>query len=217
MLLILLALACAAAGLVGRPWLNRFILRRYAPSATPSQRFWLSLPVVAGGSALAALLWLIEGPVELRIGLILSGLFAWSLVCTDLAIHKLPNPLVAAHAAIIAGTFTFLLLVEQADQQLILRALLGGVAGFGLFFALALLGRRSMGFGDVKLAGGLGILTGAFGATTFIQWVILSFLFGGLVAVLLLATRRMRPKDSIAFGPWLILGAYLAVAVTGLA
>ena len=40
------------------------------------------------------------------------------------------------------------------------QTLLGGLAGFGLFLLLAILGRGALGAGDVKLAGVIGLMTG---------------------------------------------------------
>ncbi len=42
----------------------------------------------------------------------------------------------------------------------LLSAVVGGAAGFGLFFLIAIIGRGKMGAGDVKLAGVIGLMIG---------------------------------------------------------
>lgn len=65
---------------------------------------------------------------------------------------------------------------------------------------------RGMGFGDVKLAFGIGILLGAFrgGLALYI-----AFLIGALVGVGLMILQRSKMKSKIAFGPFLIVGIVL--------
>lgn len=213
MVVALLALASAASGFAGHSWVQHLVSHRERLPLTKKQSRWTSAGVITVGSAGAGLLWLIDAPVALRIGLILSGIIAWYLVCIDMALHKLPDPLVAAHGGAVGAGLLTAYVFDQLEGQILLHAIVGGGAGFLIFLALALIGRRSLGFGDVKLAGMLGMMTGVFGPVAFGQWLVLSFLLGGAFAVLMVATRRMSAKDSIAFGPWLIIGSYIAVAL----
>jgi len=77
-----------------------------------------------------------------------------------------------------------------------------GASWFLLFLALATRG-KGMGLGDVKLALPLGTLLGWPGA---LVWLFLSFLIGGVFAILLLVTGKASFGKKIAFGPFLILG-----------
>ena len=93
------------------------------------------------------------------------------------------------------------------------RALAGGAGYFALLLLVALAARGGFGMGDVKLAFVLGLFTafgswGALGVAVFA-----AFAFGGLAAVVVLILGRAGRKDAIPFGPWLVLGAWVAIAV----
>ena len=69
-------------------------------------------------------------------------------------------------------------------------------------------GAGAFGMGDVKLLVGVGLLAGGSRA---LGSVIFALVFGGIVIVALLATRRIGRKTYIPFGPFFILGALWAV------
>lgn len=89
-----------------------------------------------------------------------------------------------------------------------LNALLGGAVGFGLFLLLAIVGRGSMGAGDVKLAGVIGLMIGYPGVLTAL---ILGVIFGGVAALILLLSKRASRKSKMAYAPYLSLGALVSL------
>ncbi len=94
-----------------------------------------------------------------------------------------------------------------------LRAAIGGAALYAFYFLLLLVYPRGMGFGDVKLAGLLGMYLGWLGWGQLAVGAFLGFLLGGLVGGGLMAARRATRKSAIPFGPFMIAGAYVAVLV----
>lgn len=88
--------------------------------------------------------------------------------------------------------------------EALLNSLAAGGAGFGFFLLIVLLLPAGMGWGDVKLAPVIGLIVG-FPGIIFTLWV--AIVSGGLVAAVLLATRRKTRKDAIPFAPYLALGA----------
>jgi leader peptidase (prepilin peptidase)/N-methyltransferase len=117
--------------------------------------------------------------------------------------------------------------------------IIGGVAGFGIMLGLYLLGylvangiaklkkqvvdEEALGFGDVMLAGVLGLLLGWPG---IVLGLILAILIGGLVSLLfvfvLLLRGKYRSFIAIPYGPFLVAGSIgllffrdLIVAYTG--
>jgi leader peptidase (prepilin peptidase)/N-methyltransferase len=68
---------------------------------------------------------------------------------------------------------------------------------------------RLMGFGDVKLALGIGWLTGLMlGASVFV----LAFMIGGIAGLFLLGlTKRYGMKSEVPFGPFLIMGVFIVM------
>ena len=93
----------------------------------------------------------------------------------------------------------------------LLRAGIGMAALYCFYFVLASIYPAGMGFGDVKLAGVLGIYLGWLGWGELVVGAFLGFLFGGVVGLLLMAVRRAGRKSSIPFGPYMLAGAFVSI------
>ena len=65
----------------------------------------------------------------------------------------------------------------------------------------------------MKLLGLLGLLLGWFGWGVLLAGVFLGLLTGALVSLALLATRRAGWRTALPFGPPLLVGAVLALAL----
>lgn len=95
------------------------------------------------------------------------------------------------------------------DPSILLWAVIGGVGGFALFWLVSSFSGGQFGFGDVRLAAVLGVITGA----TSLPLMFWAFLLGSLVGVVwgLIATRaRGVPYP---YGPSMLLGLPLALIV----
>jgi len=92
-----------------------------------------------------------------------------------------------------------------------LRALLGLVAMFAFYFVLRLAYPQGMGFGDVKLAGVLGLYTGFLGWGAWAVALFGGFVFGGVVSIALVLAGRAGRKSKVPYGPFMVLGALLAI------
>jgi leader peptidase (prepilin peptidase)/N-methyltransferase len=90
-----------------------------------------------------------------------------------------------------------------AGPQVWLSRVLGGAVGAGVIALIIRLSSEGMGWGDAKLAGFIGLITGwpGVGFALF-----LAFVVGGLVAGVLLATGRKRRGQTVALGPFLAAG-----------
>ncbi|MER7973949.1 A24 family peptidase, partial [Streptomyces sp. NPDC096080] len=173
----------------------------YGPSAVP-------LALVT--ALLCALLALATGTrPELGVWAALTPLGVL-LTVVDLRVQRLPDPLtlpLAAAALALLGAAA--LLPEHAGDWF--TALYGALAlGLG-FFVLFLVNPGGMGFGDVKLALGLGAVLGWYGWPTLMLGTFAAFLLGALYGGALVVTRRAGRKTAIAFGPFLLAGAYLGL------
>jgi prepilin signal peptidase PulO-like enzyme (type II secretory pathway) len=127
-----------------------------------------------------------------------SLLLAISLV--DLAVRRVPDVLVLA--LLLWAAVQVLWLGQPAP----LAAVVGLAVGGGLFLLAAWLGRGGMGGGDVKLAAALGAILGF---PLVIPGLLCGVLTGGLAALALLLTRRAGRKDTMAYAPYLAVGALI--------
>lgn len=135
-----------------------------------------------------------------------------ALALIDLDTHTLPNKLVLPSYPVLAGLLVIASAIE-AEWLRMVTAGLGTVILFGFYFLLAMISPRGMGFGDVKLAGVIGMLLGWLGWGPLAVGGFAAFLLGGVFSILLIATRRVSRKGGIPFGPWMIAGAYVGISV----
>jgi leader peptidase (prepilin peptidase)/N-methyltransferase len=149
------------------------------------------------GLVLAAACWLAACAVPL----------AW----IDAAVQRLPDALTAPAYA---GTAVFLLLAAAVSGHWgsLLRAVLGGLALAAAYLAVTVISRSGLGLGDVKLAASLGTLLAWPGWGTLLAGAFAGFLLGAVYGVGLLVSRRATRAQRIPFGPFMIAGAFLAIA-----
>jgi leader peptidase (prepilin peptidase) / N-methyltransferase len=145
-------------------------------------------------------------------GLVLAAACWLALCCVplgfiDAAVHRLPDLLTAPAYG---GTVVLLLLAAVAgeDWHALIRALFGGAALAGLCLILTVLSPSGMGLGDVKLAAGLGTLLAWYGWRALLGGTLAGFALAACYGVVLLVTHRATRKQHIAFGPFLIVGAF---------
>lgn len=99
-------------------------------------------------------------------------------------------------------------LVLAASHALFPPYLLSALGAFLFFLFLFLVTRgKGMGFGDVKLVFMLGLFLG-FPAIIISLYV--AFLTGAVVSIILVVRNKLTVKHTIAFGPYLCLGALIA-------
>ena len=92
-----------------------------------------------------------------------------------------------------------------------LRVVAGAAVLWVFYFVLRLVYPPGMVFGDVKLAGVLGMYLGYLSWGHLFAGTFLAFLLGGLWSLALLAARRGTLKSSIPFGPFMLAGAAAAM------
>lgn len=137
------------------------------------------------------------------------------LVLIDLRTHRLPNRVVLP--GYLAGSILFAVAaLLSADVGRLVRAAAAMAVLFVCYFVVRLVSPASLGGGDVKLAGLLGLYLGWVGWDAVLIATIATFLIGGFHALLLLSLRRADRRTRIPFGPALIGGAWAALLVTGL-
>ncbi|MBW3666606.1 MAG: prepilin peptidase, partial [Actinobacteria bacterium] len=97
------------------------------------------------------------------------------------------------------------------------RALLGAAAYFAGALLLWLVVRgQGFGAGDVKLAPQLGLFTSYLSWGTLGWAVFATAILGGVFALALVLVGRAGMKTELPYGPPMILGAWIAIAWSGL-
>lgn len=129
----------------------------------------------------------------------------------DIRTHTLPNRYVLP-AYPIAGVLLLLAALAAGTPHHALNAVGGAVAMAALYWLLWFAYPAGMGFGDVKLAGVLGLFLGFLGWQQVLLGAAAGFVAGGLWGLALMASRRGTAKSSIPFGPSMLAGA-LAVMI----
>ena len=99
------------------------------------------------------------------------------------------------------------LLSSAVNVPEITEAISGAIIGGGFFYALRCATRDGIGGGDVKLAVVLGIWLGVIKLAVALM---ASFILGGVAAAFLLISRKKSRRDTLAFGPFLAIGGYIA-------
>lgn len=176
------------------------------------------LLVEAGTGLLYMLLfWRFGLSIYLIVSIVfLSPFVALSVI--DLEKGILPN--VVLYPFIVLGFFVFTLNTPGFEPTVnlfnlwisnhylanFLTAVSGGAVGFLIFLLPVLLG--GMGEGDAKLAALIGIITGL--PLAFVSFFV-SVVVGGLVGIVLLVAKIKKRKEGIPFGPFLCLGALIAI------
>lgn len=184
-------------------WLPRFGNTNAANFTRSWRRWgWVFLTALLGGSYLS---------LKVRPGFFTPGTdpFVWFffalfllILVIDLEHRRVLNVVVYPMAAV------GLLLALLHPQLSLVNALVGGLVGFGLFLLLYLVRPGGLGAGDVKLAGLIGILVGFPGVLVAI---LVALTLGGVAAALLLLSRRVGPKGTMAYAPYLSIGALFAL------
>ncbi|MDM4783415.1 prepilin peptidase [Micromonospora sp. b486] len=133
------------------------------------------------------------------------------LSVVDVVTHRLPTPVIGTAALALAVTLAGHALTTGQTQTLIRAGLAASAVGGG-YLLLAILGSSSVGLGDVRLAAFLGAALGALGWPAVLYGALLPYPLAAPEALMRLTLRR--PRD-LAFGPYLVAGAFLAVSVAG--
>ena len=115
-----------------------------------------------------------------------------------------------------AGAITALLLVGAvADDRWgsMARAAIAAVAAFAAFFVVHAVAPRGMGFGDVRLAGVVGLATGWLGLGHAFVAFLAAFVLGSVVGTVVMVVSGQGRRTRVPFGPFLAAGAVVAVVV----
>lgn len=152
--------------------------------------------VIAGGLALVAFLYL--------------GAISVALALIDIETHTLPNRIVLP-GYLVAAVLLAASGVLGGDYGPLLRSAIGLAAMWCAYALMRIAYPKGMGFGDVKLAGVLGLYLGWSGWGPLVVGSFAAFILGGLFGILVIVVRRGGRASGIPFGPWMLAGAWIGI------
>jgi leader peptidase (prepilin peptidase)/N-methyltransferase len=174
---------------------------RYCQISIPRKLLWVELVTAV---IFALLYWHYGLSPELGVMAFYACLFIVIFVIDlehSLILNKVVYPTMVV--ALLLSLYPWPWLSESMGMR-VAYAALGGAIGFVVFLVIALVSRGGMGWGDVKLAALIGLATGF--PLVFVA-IIMAAILGGIVAVVLLVTRRRGRREMIPFGPFLAVAA----------
>ena len=184
-----------------------------ATSTAPAKVPYASIAAAPGlltGAALAS--GVASGFVGLSVGwrwqllpLLLLVPVGVALAVVDWRTRLLPTRVVLPAYALV-GSPALVAGGLAGDWSSLVRGLWGLLLARGFFWLLWLVYPRGMGFGDVRLAGVLGLALGLLGWGHLALGIYAGFVLGG-VAGLLLTALRVVERGAYPFGPFMLVGA----------
>ena len=178
---------------------------RYCQVSIPRKLLWVEL---AAAVIFALLYWHYRLSPELGVMAFYACLFIVIFVIDlehSLILNKVVYPTMVV--ALLLSLYPWPWFSESIGMR-VAYAALGGAIGFVVFLLIALVSRGGMGWGDVKLAALIGLATGF--PLVFVA-IIMAAILGGIVAVVLLVTRRRGRREMIPFGPFLAVAAMVTL------
>jgi len=165
---------------------------RYCGTPVPRRLLWVEL---ATGLIFAFTFWHYGPTWDFAVTVFYASLFLVLLVIDlehGLILNKITYPAMAV--ALIIDIFW--------ARAGVVNGLIGGGIGFAFLLLPVLVYPRGMGWGDVKMAALIGLVTGF---PLVLVALLMGVIGGGLVAAMLLLLKIKKRKDAIPFGPFLSL------------
>ena len=131
----------------------------------------------------------------------------------DLRDHIIPNRILIGGCVLRLVYYIVEIITEGSEILRILKSdVIGALIIAGFFLLCMFVTRNGIGMGDVKLLGLMGLYQGLEGVMVSVfTALIVSF----VISVVLLVARKKGRKDTIAFGPSIFIGTFLAIILNG--
>jgi leader peptidase (prepilin peptidase)/N-methyltransferase len=132
------------------------------------------------------------------------------LTVIDITLHRLPDRLTTTLALLSATIIVGDALIHHHYSRLI-PTLIGALALPAFYLALMIISRGGMGMGDVKLAIGIGMVSGFFGVRTVLVSSFAAYILGSAIGIGLMIAGKAGRKTAIPFGPFMLVGQAIAL------
>ncbi len=137
-------------------------------------------------------------------------LIVLSAALVDVKRKIIPNELILVGLGLRVIVYVYEFIALDNIKPILINDLIGFAIGFVFLGVVYLITKGSIGFGDVKLFGVIGITCGAMGTySTLLVGLIISAIF----SIVNIARKTMGRKDSFPFGPCIALGYVIVVLI----
>lgn len=150
------------------------------------------------------------GPHALVIPYLTFMAMAVAVAVTDLTHRLVPRRLIYAGLVLITVELMGVSIHDHNWHHFAI-AVIGGAMAFGAFFLIWFFVPRGMGFGDVRLAGVIGLTVGYLGLVHVYLAFLTGFVLGLLFGLVLMVGPSSGRKTRIPFAPALVAGATIAI------
>lgn len=124
----------------------------------------------------------------------------------------IPNLLIVVGLVFRAVMYVFEYFFVRAEfKSILINDLIGFAIGFVFLALVSLVSRGALGFGDAKLFGVIGLISGSF--CTY-STLLLSLIISAVVSIVSIVRKKMTRKDTIPFGPCIAIGYAVVVLLT---
>ncbi len=139
-----------------------------------------------------------------------------ALAVIDSRQRRLPDRLTLPSYPVALALLGLAAVLQPGGGRHFLGALLGLGVALALFLAQAVLYPAGLGWGDVKLAGILGLYLGWLGLAAVAAGLFLGYLLAAVAGLGLIAAGRASRKTQLPFGPFLLAGTLATIVLSGL-
>lgn len=134
-----------------------------------------------------------------------------SAAIVDFKRRIIPNALIIFGLVFRVCVYAYEIFNNSDIKSILINDLIGLAVGFGVLAIVSLITKGSVGFGDAKLFGVIGIIGGSF--CTY-STLLLSLIISTIVSLIGLTRKKIGRKDSIPFGPCIAIGYTVALLLT---
>ena len=172
----------------------------------PSWTLHLAMALLWGGLALR-----VGATPELPALLVLATLLVVVSI-VDVAVRRIPNAYVYPAVPVLVALLTAAA-VSRGEPTRVLVAVGCGLGVLVVLVGIVTLTPAGIGMGDVKLLAVVALVLGHVGWALAVAGVVVALVVATLGAAALVVTRRRGPREVVAFGPGIAVGALVVVLV----
>ena len=141
-----------------------------------------------------------------------TSLFALGLAIIDFKSKLLPNKYVLALAM---TSMVLIMAASKFNIEAIFKSIYVSILIFLAYLAMYFFSKKTFGLGDVKYSFALSLpATFLFGINQTINMHVSAFILGGIIALILLVSKKVSKNHAIAFGPFMSLSYFFFLVLS---